>query len=411
MIWVGLIICVYLVKKRTNITLFSPLVLFYLFFLSSILLSILYHYYMPKDWKFNIANSDMINDEDFWTVTKIFVKMIIYFSIGVIIYKSVFNIKKNKNSKVDIEIKLPVIKTSNLVLASIVIIAIDIILVASLYGREIFIRDRYDVDYNKIGLMLLEYSLLFLMFLGSFLYKKRKDVSFFIVFFVTILCIGFGSRMATIYLIVYFFLAYILYMNKTEKFLIRLFGIPFIILFFGYNLSLRYSEYHGIGPYLYLPFLDPSQIIRNSFFNIYYTIIFGLFAAFNTLSRNTVNYDYLLTSLNPAPGFLTDWYLIFRDLRIHPAVPFTGIGEIFTYPTVAFFFYVFVGYFFAHSEKVIQALFSKKKVLLGFVLFLLTAAFIPYSFEYNLRSSVRFIYYAMFFIVIQKFLSKIRIKI
>jgi len=136
-----------------------------------------------------------------------------------------------------------------------------------------------------------------------------------------------------------------------------------------------------------------------------------VFATFKTLVENTPNYDYLLTSINPSPGFLTDWYVIYKKLRINHYAPFTGIGEVFSYPYFAFFFYFFIGMFFAHSEKIIQRLFINRKAIIGFILFLLTVAFIPYSFEYNLRSSVRFIYYAMFFMIAQNFFSKIKIKI
>lgn len=410
MIWFFLILILYLVKKRTKYSFFSPLVLFYLFFLTSIFISTAYHYLMPYSWKFNIAQLDRIDNISFWSTINYFVKMLIYFSVGVLFYKYLFRIHKNVNFRFDFKIKLPSIKPDNIVMSSLIIIFVDIFLIWLLYGKEIFIRNEYTVDYNKAGLMLLEYSLLFLIFLGSVLYKDRKLFSIFIAFFVTLMCIGFGSRMATIYLLVYFFVIFILYLNKEKKIISMFFGIPFFLFFFGYNISLRFNELHGLKPYLSLPFSGSSEIIKNTFFNVYYTLIFGVFATFKTLLENPINYNDLLTSLNPAPGFLTEWYMIYKKLRINPYAPFTAIGEIFTYPYIGFFFYFFIGMFFAHSEKIIQMLLVKKKVVRGFVLFLLTSAFIPYSFEYNLRSSVRFIYYAMFFILIQNLFSKIKIK-
>ena len=409
MIWVFLVITLYLVKKRTKFSFFSPLVLFYLFFLISIILSTAYHYLMPYSWKFNIAQLDRINDIQFWISIRVFVLMLIYFSIGVLFYKYFFKVRKNVNFKFDLKIKLPLIKPDYLVLISLVLIAIDVLLVWILYGKEFFIRDTYSVDYNTAGIMLLEYSLLFLIFLGAILFKDRKFFSSIIAFFVTMLCIGFGSRMATIYLMVYFFVIFILYLSKKKKTIFIAFGTPFILVFFGYNMSLRFNDLHGLGPYLALPFTNPLEIVNNIFFNIYYTFIFGVFAAFKTLVENTPNYDYLLTSINPAPGFLTDWYTIYKKLRINHYAPFTAIGEVFSYPNFAFFFYFFIGMFFAHSEKIIQRLFMNKKAAIGFILFLLTAAFIPYSFEYNLRSSLRFIYYAMFFAFMQNLFSKIKL--
>lgn len=411
MIWFLLLLVLYLVRRRTKFSLFSPLVLFYVFFLLSIIFSTAYHYWVPYSWKFNIAQLDKISNSEFWETIRVFVRMLIYFSVGVLFYKYVFNVGKNSDFKFDLKVKLPPIKTNHLVVASFSLIVLDVILVSALYGKEIFIRDTYSVDYSKLGLMLLEYSLLFLIFIGGVLYKEKRAFSRIIALFVTLLCIGFGSRMATIYLLVYFFVIFILYLSRKRKTIYLIFGLPFILLFFGYNLSLRFSENHGLGPYLYLPFSSSSEILKNTFFNIYYTLVFGVFATFKTLVKYPLNYDYLLTSLNPSPGFLTNWYTIFEDLRINPYVPFTGIGEIFSYPKIAFFFYFFIGLFFAHSEKIVQKLFLNKKIIFGFILFLLTVAFVPYSFEYNLRSCVRFIYYAMIFALIQRFLTKFKFKL
>ena len=241
MIWFFLILCLYYVRGRTKFSLFSPLVLFYVFFLLSIVLSIAYHYWMPYDWKFNIAGTDRIIDSQLWLSIDVFVRMLIYFSVGVLFYKYAFNVRKNTGFKVDLKIKLPPIKTNYLVNSALALIVFEIILVSILYGKEIFIRATYAVDYNKLGVMLLEYSLLFLMFTGSLLYKEKRALSRMIALFVTLLCIGFGSRMATIYLLVYFFVIFILFLNKKKKFYYMVFGIPFIIFFFGYNLSLRFS--------------------------------------------------------------------------------------------------------------------------------------------------------------------------
>lgn len=410
MIWFLLILCLYYVRGRTKFSLFSPLVLFYVFFLLSILLSVAYHYWMPYDWKFNIAGTDRIYDNQLWVSIDVFVRMLIYFSIGVLFYKYAFNVRKNTGYKVDLKIKLPPIKTNYLVNTALALMVFESILVYALYGKEIFIRETYAVDYNKLGVMLLEYSLLFLMFIGSLLYKEKRSLSRMIALFVTLLCIGFGSRMATIYLLVYFFIIFILFLNRKKKLQYIIVGLPCILFFFGYNLSLRFNNNHGLGPYLYLPFSDSSEIIKNTFFNIYYTLIFGVFATFKTLVKYPLNYDYLVTSLNPAPGFLTDWYIIFKKLRINHYAPFTGIGEIFSYPTIAFFFYFVVGMIFSHAEHFIQKLFMNKKIGAGFILFLLTSAFIPFSFEYNLRSSVRFLYYAMIFMMMLNLFSKIKIK-
>lgn len=395
---------VLLVKKRTRFTLLSPLVLFYLFFFSAIVLSVIYHYYYPEDLKFNIARLDEIDNLELWFSIEVFVEMLIYFSIGVMSYKLLFKI--NKNDKEIFKIKSPKINIKKLETTAIGLIILDFILTLILYGEEFFFRLSYRVDYNKLGVMVLEYTLLILIFIGALLIKKKIFLSLFTAIFVTMLCIGFGSRMATIYLMVYVFVILLLYVRKSQISLALFFLIPIITLFFGYNISLRFNDLHGLIPYLQLPFKDFESVIENTFFNIYYTFIFGVFATFKTIAENIPNTDYLITSINPLPGFMTDWYEIYKDLRINPYAPFTAIGEIFSYKSVPFYFYFIAGWLFSHSEKVISELFSKKKMFMGFVLFLVISAFIPYSFEYNLRSAVRFLYYSLFIIWIIMLFSK-----
>lgn len=410
MIWGILFICLLLVASRTRFSWFSPVVLFLMFFLIVLALTIPYHFFMPKEWKFAIARLDFINEKKFWKTIDVFVLMLIYFSTGVILYKYLLNVKKNPALNLDLNIKLPQFNYNYLIGISFGIILMDLFLLYSTYGSKIFFRERYMVDFDKISTMLLEYSLLFVVFIGGVVYKKNKFFSIFSALFVILLCIGFGSRMATIYLVVYLFTIFILYIPKKRKKWFLILWAPILLVFFGYNLSLRFNDAHGIIPYLSLPFTGPEVIIENTFFNLYYTFVFGVYSTCRTMIKYPEGYDYLITSLNPAPGGMTDWYIIYKRLRITPYAPFAAIGEIFSFPFIAAIFYIFVGMFFSHAEKKIHKLLNKRNFVAGFILFLLTCAFIPYSFEYNLRSCVRFIYYAMIFMIIVKFMPKINLK-
>lgn len=412
MIWGFLFICLFMVSMRTRFSLFSPVVLFLLFFILAISLSIPYHYLMPKEWKFAIARLDYISDKKFWKTINVFGHMLVYFCVGVIFYKYIFSVRKNTPISLDLKIKLPNFNTNFLLGASAFIILLDIVLVSVTYGKGIFFRPTYHPEFGTLVTMVMEYALLFLIFFGGVLYKEQKFISLIIMLFVVTLCIGFGSRMATIYLMIYLFTIFVLYVKKQQRKYFILFLFPGILIFFGYNISLRFNgdEGHGLIPYLLLPFKDPMAIIENTFFNIYYTLIFGVYATCRTLLKYPDGYKYLITSLNPAPGSMTDWYVQYKRLRINHYAPYAGIGEIFSFPYIAAVFYVFIGLFFAHSERTIHKLLTNRDFVGGFILFLLTAAFIPYSFEYNLRSAVRFVYYAMIFMIILRFFPRIKLK-
>lgn len=405
MIWIGLVFCLLLVGNKTRFSLFSPVVMFILFFSLSILLTIPYHYFVPKDLKFAIIYADFISSEKLWKGLDIFGLMLIYFSIGVLIYKYILNIKKNPPLNLNLKISLPNFNSNHLIGISAVLIFMELVLLYFTYGSSLFYRTTYHSDFNTLVTMLMEYSLIFLIFIGGVLYKENKFYSIFIALFVTLLCIGFGSRMATIYLMIYLFTIFILYIKKEQKKYFILIFAPIMLIFFGYNLSMRFShDGHGIIPYLALPFKNPEVIIKNTFFNIYYTLIFGVYATIKTLSKYPEGYGYLLTSINPAPGSMTDWYEINSKLRFNFYAPFTGIGEIFSFPFIAAFFYIFLGMYFSHIEKKIYKLLKNRNFIGGFILFLLSCAFIPFSFEYNLRNAVRFIYYSMFFLIIVNFM-------
>lgn len=412
MIWGILFICLLMVGARTRFSWFSPVVLFLMFFLLVLAFTIPYHFYMPKEWKFAIARLDFIGDKKFWKTIDVFVLMMIYFSVGVILYKYLLNIKKNPALNLDLNIKLPQFNNNYLMGISLGIILLDLFLLYSTYGSMIFVREAYQVEFDKLLTMLMEYSLLFVVFIGGIVYNKNKFFSIFSALFVVLLCIGFGSRMATIYLVVYLFTIFILYIPKKRKKWFIILWTPILLFFFGFNLSLRFNGYneHGLIPYLSLPFTKPEVIMENTFFNLYYTFVFGVYSTCRTMIKYPSGYEYLITSLNPAPGGMTDWYIIYKKLRITPYAPFAAVGEIFSFPYIAAAFYIFIGMFFSHAEKKIYKLLSNRNFVSGFILFLLTCAFIPYSFEYNLRSCVRFIYYAMIFMIILKFMPKINLK-
>src|SRR5690554_2023062 len=217
MIWVFLLFCLLLVGTKTRFSLFSPVVLFILFFCLAIALTIPYHFLMPKDEKFSIAAVDYISDKKFWAVIEVFVRMLIYFLIGVLIYKYLLNVRKNPPLNLNIRIKLPSFNSNTLIAASLGIVVMDLILLYYTYGADIFYREKYHSNHNTLLTMLLEYSLLFLVFIGGVLYKGQKFYSVLLALFVILLCIGFGSRMATIYLMIYLFTIFILYVKKKNK--------------------------------------------------------------------------------------------------------------------------------------------------------------------------------------------------
>jgi hypothetical protein len=119
----------------------------------------------------------------------------------------------------------------------------------------------------------------------------------------------------------------------------------------------------------------------------------------------------LITTLNPLPGRITNWYVIAKKLRINEIAPYTAIGELAKYPFFSVLYYSLLGYYFAAVDYFIKQQVLQKKYLWAVLQFLVLVLYIVHSFEYNLRSSHRFIYYSMALYVIYFILKGLRTKL
>ncbi|MDO8432775.1 MAG: hypothetical protein Q7S58_10260 [Candidatus Binatus sp.] len=108
--------------------------------------------------------------------------------------------------------------------------------------------------------------------------------------------------------------------------------------------------------------------------------------------------SYLLTSANPLPGRMTDWYLIAHRLMVNVFSPYNGLGELMNYGIVAgATCYLLLGMYFAHTDRKIRRWVRQGKILPVLVLFGFSALLVLMTLQYNLRSSFRLVYYSMFF--------------
>ena len=215
--------------------------------------------------------------------------------------------------------------------------------------------------------------------------------------------------MATVNLITFIFSYSFMIKDKRTKIKYFFVWIPIIIFFFGYNIALRLeSNTHGLVPYLNIILSKPDVIFHNTLFNIYYTFIFGFVATSETIKLYQENISNLLTCINPLPGSLTNWYLFSQKLRINIYAPFTAIGEMAKFPVFSFFYYIFLGYYFSFCDFYIKTAIIAKRYFAPAIIIILLCLFILFSFEYNLRSSISFIYYFAFILFL--FIRKINWK-
>lgn len=402
---------------KRKIVLLSPVDVFVLFFASVLISTILYHNFYPKHEKFNFFQLDFIGRNKFNETFFVYIKMLLLFLIGVFVYSSL-----NKSYFALTKQPIKIFDSSSLKFntnqVSKVIVGIGLLCVVLVYidyGSLLFYRVKYIPKESSVFKTIYQNLLIVLCLLSGIIYRKNKSLALFSFFIAMIIGISVGSRSATIYLIV-FGMSYSVFLNPKKITLFYLFFIPFVIIFFGYNIALRTeANGHGLIPYLKVTLYKPEIIFKYIIRNIYYTLIFGFYATTETIHLyKNASISNLVTSLSPLPGRMTHWYSLASKLRLNKIAPYTAIGELAKYPLFSCFYYVSIGYYFAFIDYFIRHQLLYNKYLWAVIHFLLLTLYIAHSFEYNLRSSHRFIYYSLavyvFYFILKKLKTKLPLK-
>jgi hypothetical protein len=101
-------------------------------------------------------------------------------------------------------------------------------------------------------------------------------------------------------------------------------------------------------------------------------------------------YAYVLTGVNPMPGFWTSYYE--DQERVNLYIPFNAVGDLLRAGTwVALIYYALVGVYFARIELRLRSESQVRPDVLALVG--ISLCFIVMSTQYPLRNVTRFIYY------------------
>ena len=167
-------------------------------------------------------------------------------------------------------------------------------------------------------------------------------------------------------------------------------------------LYLRSQEQHGFIPYVYALFRLNTENVWSVFLLIFNNIFFSVPLTYAALCLD-VNYpwNYLFTSLNPLPGFLTNWYQILPDIvRLNATTPVNSISEIFYYGhDIAFLFFVILGFMIMYLTLITKRIIIVERNLLVYsIIISMIFLFSIYSLQYPLRNSLRYFYYTLLFV-------------
>jgi hypothetical protein len=371
-----------------------------------IVLSVLYYYYF--DDKFSLFELDNVSKTNFLAIIKMYIIALISFILGVILYydQSTKKTKKLFNNAFTDKLFFNYNVSNKITYLAIVIFLIIVFLFLITYGKGIFFREEYIPDRSN-GLTTIIKILSFIesLILG-FLYKKNKIISLSLFVFFILITLGTGSRTVFLFFVLYTFLIFIsngnTFLNKV-RFSIQIFFSLFLL---AYIMQLRQLPEHGVIPYLKSIGSSSQDFYRSFFFNIYYSFIYGVFVTIRTVEKAQLDWNMILVNINPLPGFLAGWYDYSNDMRINIYAPYSLHGRVFRTGTIfTIIYFVFSGLIFSYFEKKIRKLLTEGKRIFAFFLTIILVLHIVYAFEYNMRSAIRYFYYA-FFIVFMVYIFK-----
>ncbi len=408
-LWVNIILFLFLfyfVFSIIKFHLLSPIYLYILYNVVTIVFSTIYFFYSP--FKISLYHVDEISKTTFLNTIDYYIFALNAFMMAVIVYYdlSAKNVKQLFNRSIDFlsKINFNFLTIDEKFKKKVIIFHVFIFLLFIIgYGKHIFYRDIYlsTKVYRPVVLLVKIFSFIG-VFLDIFIYPKHKKLSVFLFSIILMFFLGTASRVGFLFLAIYIVLTFLMSKNKSVYRKIRVvFLLVLSFVYLAYLIKFRHLPKHGIIPYFYGFFSLGKDIWETIYFNVYYNFIFGVFVTANTMKVAAADWKIIKISLHPLLGSMVGWYQYADLRRLNIYAPFSTHGEVFRMGRIFTFIFTFVlGLLFTFFEKVIRKKLVTKKYLIAFIVYLLLALHIFYAFEYNLRASVRYLYYGLFVVFI-----------
>ena len=364
----------------------------------------------------------MVTNNAVWETAIFFMLALISFTLGCFFILLIVNnpqerlIKKN-TSKKNITIQfLLLTHQGKLTIAAIVLFLLIVAMTVQVYDSSswsligLWVREGYQYHNgaNQTQVMILEFLQLIAFGILGLLYgSKKKKTSLILFIFLFFLDLTTGARTIVVHVAEFLFIP--VFLLRRKKIIQRLFLWSIILV---YVVPLRKMQSHGLFAYSGLESLltgtpSPLSFMASELtFTYYYYFIFGFFATISTQQIGSVNWDTIIVSLNPLPGQIAGWYEIAPALRITLNAPFSLYGEVFSMGmlfTITFFFVL--GIVFGIAEIWIRKKWKNHDIIPALITTGLLCFYCILAYEYNLRSSLRFVYYAIGFMIIYNFFA------
>lgn len=229
-------------------------------------------------------------------------------------------------------------------------------------------------------------------------FHKNKFVRYLLFIIIVFFVQGLNKRLLLLIPIFYYLGSYI----RDRRFsLKRSTAFAIMTVFFaGYVLEYRLHSYQGVIPNLQ-QFFESGVDLSSIWMGMNYLFGFSFYSTMVTSNFFDVTLSSIYLSINPLPGSMLNLESIVSEHKISKYAPYSALGTLGIIGIPAVFLYFFMaGLIF----KLIFIYFPRRFRLLLFVVIVLFLVFTVMSLQYNLRTSVRFLYYSvMFFFIIKIF--------
>ncbi|MDD4927437.1 MAG: hypothetical protein PHF58_13160 [Methylotenera sp.] len=275
------------------------------------------------------------------------------------------------------------------------IVFLATILLAPLnYGVDLFLRNSYQLG-DSPGAIAELIGTVFEFFLGfgPCVYRffrvnnnLGKSLSRAIILLSVIVLYGVSTKLAGVAVVLYALSGFIQSKGFVKYIIVGLIGL-LIVAVTLHQRALGIYGIFSITDTISSLLDDPSGVIGF----IIQVVASSVFITSETVGRSYGSIDFLFTEINPLPGALTDWYEIYPRLRISEAVPFNSLGTLYSISPVLVFIFGMT------ASLAIWALRDLVSIFLpigGGVIVMLFSVFLSATItQYNLRGSMRWIYY------------------
>lgn len=263
------------------------------------------------------------------------------------------------------------------------------------YGNGIFERAEYH-EFNTGGFGYAHIIYKFSLFIGClvllFGIKRYYVLRIIVVALITLFSLSLATRVTP----AIFLVAFLISMKKDVKdSVIYLFLGLFLMFFVLYT---RGFDSHGLNNYFDLDNWDVNKVEDILYFIVSYTFNFTYYASlasYELFKDKGIHLPDLITMVNPMPGFLTNWYDINKIYSLTKEAPFTSLGLVIYLLNNSFigvFVVAYISFLIAVADTLLNKLKNNNKILYV-VIFLLGVQYVIYFSQYDLRTSIRYLYY------------------